>query len=158
MGSKFFEELSRCLGKEQIESLSKEDRRLEIFLHGQPVLSVSPGNEVFLLPAGSKNPEANELYHRVAIAADRVFEYVEAMENYTKIYRREKGYVLSRMSLKSILEMLPEQQFFRIHKSYIVPVHNVAGYVSHRVTLHTPSIELPIGRTYLPAFIEWIGK
>ena len=48
MGSKFFEELSRCLGKEQIESLSKEDRRLEIFLHGQPVLSVSPGNEVFM--------------------------------------------------------------------------------------------------------------
>ena len=79
MGSKFFEELSRCLGKEQIESLSKEDRRLEIFLHGQPVLSVSPGNEVFMLPSGSKNPEANELYHRVAIAADRVFEYVEAM-------------------------------------------------------------------------------
>lgn len=78
MGSKFFEELSRCLGKEQIESLSKEDRRLEIFLHGQPVLSVSPGNEVFMLPSGSKNPEANELYHRVAIAADRVFEYVEA--------------------------------------------------------------------------------
>ena len=79
MGSKFFEELSRCLGKEQIESLSKEDRRLEIFLPGQPVLSVSPGNEVFMLPSGSKNPEANELYHRVAIAADRVFEYVEAM-------------------------------------------------------------------------------
>ena len=41
MRSKFFEELSRCLGKEQIESLRKEDRRLEIFLHGQPVLSVS---------------------------------------------------------------------------------------------------------------------
>ena len=29
-----------------------------------------------MLPSGSKNPEANELYHRVAIAADRVFEYV----------------------------------------------------------------------------------
>lgn len=81
MGSKFFEELSRCLGKEQIESVNKEDRRLEIFLHGQPVLFVSPGNEVFMLPSGSKNQEANELYHRVAIAADRAFEYVEAMEN-----------------------------------------------------------------------------
>ena len=33
-----------------------------------------------MLPSGSKNPEANELYHRVAIAADRVFEYVEAMK------------------------------------------------------------------------------
>lgn len=81
MAQQFFEELSRCLRKEQIESRNREDRRLEVFLHGQPVLSVSPGNEVFLLPAGSKNPEANELYHRVATAADRVFEYVEAMEN-----------------------------------------------------------------------------
>ena len=81
MAQQFFEELSRCLRKEQIESYNKEDRRLEIFLHGQPVLSVSPGNEVFLLPAGSKNPEANELYHRVAIAADSAFEYVEAMKN-----------------------------------------------------------------------------
>ena len=81
MAQQFFEELSRCLRKEQIESRNREDRRLEVFLHCQPVLSVSPGNEVFLLPAGSKNPEANELYHRVATAADIVFEYVEAMEN-----------------------------------------------------------------------------
>ena len=80
MAQQFFEELSRCLRKEQIESYNKEDRRLEIFLHGQPVLSVSPGNEVFLLPAGSKNPEANELYHRVAIAADSAFEYDLAKE------------------------------------------------------------------------------
>ena len=80
LSKQFFEELSRCLRKEQIESYNKEDRRLEIFLHGQPVLSVSPGNEVFMLPSGSKNPEANELYHRVAIAADRVFEYVEGLE------------------------------------------------------------------------------
>lgn len=96
-------------------------------------------------------------YNNVIIPLDDIL-YVEAMENYTKIYRRDKGYVLSRMSLKSILEMLPEQQFFRIHKSYIVPAHNVAGYVSHHVKLYAPAIELPIGRTYLPAFMEWIGK
>ena len=96
-------------------------------------------------------------YNNVIIPLDDIL-YVGAMENYTKIYRRNKGYVLSRMSLKSILEMLPEQQFFRIHKSYIVPAHNVAGYASHRVNLYAPAIELPIGRTYLPAFMEWIGK
>lgn len=96
-------------------------------------------------------------YNNVIIPLDDIL-YVEAMENYTKIYRRDKGYVLSRMSLKSILEMLPEQQFFRIHKSYIVSAHNVAGYASHHVKLYAPAIELPIGRTYLPAFMEWIGK
>lgn len=63
--SKFFEELSRCLREGGIESSNIEDKRLEVFLHGQPVLFVSPGHDVFLLPAGSRNEEASDLYHRV---------------------------------------------------------------------------------------------
>ena len=81
MANKFFEELSRCLRKKEIESANYEDKRLEVFLHGQPVLFVSPANDVFLLPVGSKNEEASELYHQVAVAADEVYSYVEAMQN-----------------------------------------------------------------------------
>ena len=80
MGNKFFTELSRRLYIDGIESSAIEDNRLEIFLHGQPTLYVSPGNDVFLLPAGSKNKEASELYHQVAVAADEVYSYVEAMQ------------------------------------------------------------------------------
>ena len=109
MGKKFFTELSRRLNIDGIESSAIEDNRLEIFLHGQPALYVSPGNDVFLLPAiednrleiflhgqpalyvspgndvfllpaGRKN-EASELYHQVAVAADEVYSYVEAMQN-----------------------------------------------------------------------------
>ena len=76
MGKKFFTELSRRLYIDGIESSAIEDNRLEIFLHGQPTLYVSPGNDVFLLPAGSKNKEASELYHQVAVAADEVYSYV----------------------------------------------------------------------------------
>ena len=72
---KFFEELSWRLREGGVESSNVEDRRLEIFLHGQPVLFVSPGNDVFLFPAGSNNPEASELYHRVAQTADEVYTY-----------------------------------------------------------------------------------
>ena len=81
MANKFFEELSRCLRKKEIESANYEDKRLEVFLHGQPVLFVSPANDVFLLPAGSKNEEASELYHQVAMDADEVYSYVETMQN-----------------------------------------------------------------------------
>ena len=77
---KFFEELSRRLREGGVESSNVEDRRLEIFLHGQPVLFVSPGNDVFLFPAGSNNPEASELYHRVAQTADEVYTYVEEVQ------------------------------------------------------------------------------
>lgn len=81
MANKFFEELSRYLREGGVESSNVEDKRLEIFLHGQPVLFVSPGHDVFLLPAGSQNQEASELYHRVAGTADEVYGYVEAVQN-----------------------------------------------------------------------------
>lgn len=81
MKNKFFAELSRRLCIDGIESSAIEDKRLEVFLHGRPVLSVSPASDVFLLPVGSKNEEASELYHEVAVVVDEVFDYVEALEN-----------------------------------------------------------------------------
>ena len=57
MGNKFFAELSRRLNIDGIESSAIDEKRLEVFLHGQPVLFVLPANDVFLLPAGSKNEE-----------------------------------------------------------------------------------------------------
>ena len=80
MKNSFYAELSRRLAESGIESVSKEGAQLEILLHAQPVLYVSPGNDIFLLPAGSKNEEASELYHQVAVVADEVYEYVEAMQ------------------------------------------------------------------------------
>ena len=80
MKNKFFAELSRRLCIDGIESSAIEDKRLEVFLHGRPVLSVSPASDVFLLPVGSKNEEASELYHEVAVVVDEVFGYVEALE------------------------------------------------------------------------------
>lgn len=81
MKNKFFAELSRRLYIDGIESSAIEDKRLEVFLHSQPVLYVSPASDIFLLPAGNKSEEASELYHQVAMVADEVYEYVEAVQN-----------------------------------------------------------------------------
>ena len=88
MGNKFFAELSRRLNADGIESCGIEDKRLEVFLHSQPVLYVSPASDVFLLPAGSQNEEASELYHQVAMAADEVYSYVEPGDEFKEVYRR----------------------------------------------------------------------
>ena len=81
MKNKYLTELSRRLSEDGIQSSIREDRRLDVFLHGRPVLYVSPTSDVFLLPDGSQNEEASELYHQVAVTADEVYGYVEAMEN-----------------------------------------------------------------------------
>ena len=61
-------------------ALRPEKNRLTVLLNNQPVLSVSAGSDVFLLPAGSNQPEAGELYHKVAQTADEVYAYVEAVQ------------------------------------------------------------------------------
>lgn len=80
MTNAFFAELARCLQKQGIFSEIQKDRRLEVFLHGQPILFISPKNEVFLLPEMSGNEEAGDLYHEVAQTADEVWAYVEAVQ------------------------------------------------------------------------------
>ena len=87
MREKYFLELSRRLQERGIESSVIADNRLEVFLHSQPVLYVSPASDVLLLPAGSQN-EASELYHQVAMAADEVYSYVEPGDEFKEVYRR----------------------------------------------------------------------
>ena len=86
MKNKFYAELSKRLAERGIDSVSKEGAQLEIMLNAQPILYVSPGNDVFLLPAGSNNEEAHELYHQVAEVADKVYEYVEAVQSAPILY------------------------------------------------------------------------
>ena len=80
MEREYFKELSRRLREEGTETSLADKQKLEVLLHGQPVLYVSTTSDVFLLPAGSKSEEASELYHRVAAVADEVYEYVKVLQ------------------------------------------------------------------------------
>ena len=82
-------------------------------------------------------------------------EYIEAMDNYIKIYLTDDDKpVLS----KSIMEMLPEDRFMRVHKSYIVPLHKVANYTRRQLTLYHRAVEIPIGRVYADEFINRVSE
>lgn len=78
MENKYFAELARRLRAAGITTGHPEKNRLTVLLNDQPVLSVSAGSDVFLLPAGSNQPEASELYHKVAQTADEVYAYVDS--------------------------------------------------------------------------------
>lgn len=73
-------------------------------------------------------------------------EYIESMEDYIKIHLSHEKPVLSLLSLKKTLEALPDQQFIRIHRSYIVPVAKVKSIQNKKIQLHT--VVLPIGESY----------
>ncbi|MDE5643411.1 MAG: LytTR family DNA-binding domain-containing protein [Muribaculaceae bacterium] len=91
-------------------------------------------------------------YSNVNVRLDEI-HYVEAMEGYSKIYRVENRCVVTRVILKKLQALLPERDFVRIHRSYIVPVAKIKSYNRQEVTL-SGGLVLPVGRQYAGALIE----
>ena len=58
------------------------------------------------------------------------------------------GYILSRTNMKTIQEILPEENFLRIHRSYIVPIEKIEMFSKKKIKLIGKEIFLPIGRLY----------
>lgn len=94
-------------------------------------------------------------YNNVVIPVKDII-YIKAMENYTKIFRCHKPYVLSRTSLKVIQDALPEGQFVRVHKSYIISVKHIACFSHTQLTTDGLQYEIPIGRTYANDFMNFM--
>ncbi len=95
-------------------------------------------------------------YHSVKINTSTI-NYIEAMDNYVRIHTSTSRPIISQMSMKSIEEILTQEDFMRLHKSYIVSRRSIESYTRTQVTLHDNST-LPIGRTYQNEFAEWISK
>lgn len=113
---------------------------------------------IHFLQEQSNKPSQSHLtvkqeYNNINIPLDEIL-YVEAMENYSKIFRTGKHYVLTRMNLKSIQALLPPAKFLRIHRSFLIALDKVTEFSRREVTL-TSGQTLPIGRQYSPrVFLE----
>ena len=86
-------------------------------------------------------------YSSVPLRLDEIL-YIEALGNYVKIVRSHGDAILSRLSIKSIGELLPSDRFLRIHRSYIIPLSCVDAFSRHEVQLSGVGKALPIGRVY----------
>lgn len=98
-------------------------------------------------------------YKEIPVRLDEI-AYVQAMGNYVRIFIDGGSCIVSRANLKSILDILPEDRFIRIHKSYVVPAAKVKGFTrgSISVTLSGQTKDLPVGRTYREVLEKISGK
>ena len=88
-------------------------------------------------------------YNNVTISIDKII-YVETMENYIRIHLTDGNSIMSRMSLKTILDILPPQRFIRIHRSFLVAKNKISSFSRKEVCLSVKDKKaLPIGRLYV---------
>jgi DNA-binding LytR/AlgR family response regulator len=80
---------------------------------------------------------------RIALSEIR---YVEGMKDYLRIHTADRK-VMTLMSFAALAAELPEAEFVRIHKSYMVALAHVTAASRDTLTIDG-AVSLPIGRAY----------
>jgi len=83
-------------------------------------------------------------------------QYIEGLDDYVQIYRDNEPKIVARMSMKALLDLLPEDDFIRVHRSFIVPIKRINGIQSKEITIG--NISIPIGETYKYSTQEILKK
>ncbi|TVT39319.1 response regulator transcription factor [Hymenobacter setariae] len=76
----------------------------------------------------------------------RTIQYVESQKDYVRIVTNTDKPLLVKQSLSSLAELLPADQFLRIHRSFIVGLHHVKSFTTQH--LEVAGQELPVGGLY----------
>ena len=87
-------------------------------------------------------------YERIAV---RDVLYVEAMQNYVLIYTEQDKY-MTLVTLKSVAERLPDHQFIRTHKSYLVAKDKITSVEGNQIFIDKRVV--PISRHYREAVMD----
>ncbi|MDZ7691964.1 MAG: LytTR family DNA-binding domain-containing protein [Balneolaceae bacterium] len=86
-------------------------------------------------------------YHKI--------RYIESDRDYVRLFMQERK-LMFRQSLKYWEEILPERNFARVHKSYILNIARISQIVGNRIYLGEDVV--PIGRSYKDDFINKIEE
>jgi DNA-binding LytR/AlgR family response regulator len=113
--------------------------------HGENVNSGSQGNPYFFVKTETRIEKV--LYADVL--------YVEGMGDYWRIITTTKK-IMSLLNYKKLEEILPQNQFVRVHKSFIVAIDKIDSVERNRIKIADRLI--PISETFRKVFFDMIEK
>lgn len=78
--------------------------------------------------------------------------FVEAMDNYVKVFRRGLQMVLSQITMKEMESILPDDKFIRVHRSFIVSLNSIDKFSNRKIYVLNSDRVIPVGRKYTASF------
>ena len=107
----------------------------------------------------TKSPDyifVNVDYSLLKVVLDDVM-WIEGLKDYIKIHLKSSSKpVITRMTMKSLEELLPGNRFIRIHKSYIAAMDFITAVRKSAVMIGP--LELPVSDTYQETLMKLTGK
>ena len=78
--------------------------------------------------------------------------FIEAMDNYVKVFRKNLPTVLSQITMKETESLLPENRFIRVHRSFIVALDAIDRFSNRKIFIRDLDRHIPVGRKYTESF------
>jgi DNA-binding LytR/AlgR family response regulator len=78
--------------------------------------------------------------------------YIEGLDDYLKIHIENQKTVVTRLTMKGILEKLSPKNFIRVHRSFIIPLNRIESV--RNKTILIAGKEIPIGTSYEEPFFK----
>lgn len=134
-------------------NLSAVDYLLKPYSFERFLLAATKANDYYHFIRHKTSPKENYIfvrseYNLLKIVLQDVL-YIEGLADYLKIHLSGKKTVITRMTMKSILEKLPSD-FVRVHRSFIVPISRIDSVRNKNIQL--ADMLIPIGSSYLEEF------
>ena len=102
----------------------------------------------------SRNLVVKAEHKQEIISVDSIL-FIEGMKDYVRIHTSTRK-IMTLMRMSTILEQLPNEQFARVHKSFIVNIDKVVTVSKDAITIEENKI--PIGRSYKDEIMPRLGK
>lgn len=96
--------------------------------------------------------------HKTVVIKTSEILYIEAMDNYVKIFRKDGPTIVTQVTMKEMELRLPADRFARVHRSYIISVEDVERFSNRKVFLHKALCPIPVGRKYIDIYKELINN
>ena len=81
--------------------------------------------------------------------------YIEGLGDYIKIHLKDR-HLVTNLSMKKMEDLLPSDEFFRTHKSYIIRLDQIQSVEGNQVEINGD--KLPIGNIFRQSFQDLINK
>lgn len=81
--------------------------------------------------------------------------YVESLSDYVKIHTTDQV-IVTRETISNVTELLPEKDFLRIHRSYLIALDRINSFTNEYIEIGKH--QLPISRSYKDQVMEKLTK
>lgn len=96
-------------------------------------------------------------YRLIQIQLSKIL-YIEGLKDYLKIYLEDEVEpIVSHITIKAMEEMLPDNSFMRVHRSYIVQKNKIK-VVEHNRIVFFGKTYIPVSDSYKESFQKFIEK